>query len=1268
VRSGLILRTYIVLCIGHVSTKAVAFVTAVLMGRMVGPAEMGVFATALTLASLALVLVNGGSDILAIRRVATDPRDVSAALSSVVSVRLTGAILVVAFVLLGARFFGPYQGLAIPLSLALLAYVFRLDWLLLVRDQPRWITASTVCREGAYLLLVVLFVAHAKSAVGAAWAFCIAEWIWSGMTLLAAKSWEYWPKFRPDWRAVPGALRAGWPIAAMALLNLTYNKIDTPMVAAIVGTQSAGVYWAAYSIIFGLMGFAAVLTRAAFPEMARDGIHGRVETADQVLRFCALMSLVGCGLSVILNQWSGRLMVAAYGEAFRPGASALSILGWCLWPAFGSGLLTHWLIARGRQVRVAGIALAAVLANLALNCFMIPLFGIRGAAMASVVAEVCVLLGASIWLRDVSGIAGFLGMQLWILGAGLLVTFGFEHMFPASPLLGPLALAAYCIICLPVLRRAIRTFPFKPVAVRTMAFLPHRNPKSPVEVGKPETSRPRMLAIVQLPPPVHGVTKMNEVVVRSTLIHREYEVSVLELRFADRIDDLGRMRPTKILRALGCGLRLLLRCVRDRPQIAYFTLAPTGLAFFRDLLYVGILKTLHVRRVLHLHGLGMRRSSTGAFTRALYRWAFDGAYVVHLSEAGRTEVAEMVGRNACLLPNGVDDIGRDEWARERRMRTGVPRILFLSNMLEQKGALVLLEALRELAGRGYEFQAQFVGTACDPKLEERFSAMRVEWSLEARTCRLTECLGDTKRALFQDADLFVFPSYYECECFPLVVLEAMAAGLPVIATRHASIPEMVLEGRTGSLVDPRSVEDLATAIALLLRDPEARFRMGSAGRARFQAHYTTAMFENRLLQILRDAAGAPVPIPNAEVPERDFESEATERAMMSRRWVSVGARGEPLSLAIFQRVVPEYRVRVFERIAEQTNYNITLYATRFAAKPAGVECREVGEIPLGRLRVHPKVVSTILRGRHDVFLCEGSISLFASLSAAVRAFRRGTALVWWTSMWRPNGVIGPGRGARRLFVHRVLRAADAVATYSGVAAEVVRAAGVPEDRIFVAYNSLDTAHLREAEREWNTEGKLETFRKDERLGTRPTILFVGRLIREKRVRDLLRAVKRLSATEDFELLIVGDGPDRRTCERLAQRLELKRHVRFLGEIRDEVALCPYFLSARALVLPGPGGLAINQAFTYGLPVIVGRGDGTEQDLIVDGENGFVLPNGSAEAIADGMARILALTESEHRSFSRAARERVDRVANVDTMVTGLIDAVRAARSMRPVRT
>ena len=393
--------------------------------------------------------------------------------------------------------------------------------------------------------------------------------------------------------------------------------------------------------------------------------------------------------------------------------------------------------------------------------------------------------------------------------------------------------------------------------------------------------RPRMLAVVQLPPPVHGVTRMNEVVIRSALIRRDFELFVLGLRFADRISELGRVRVAKLFRALECGLRLLLQCVRNRPQIVYFTLVPTGAAFFRDLWFVWIMKALRMKRVFHLHGLGIPKSMN-PLTRALYCWAFEGASIVHLSEEGRTEVAELIGRGSCLLlPNGVEDFGGDEWIGERRLREEPPRILFFSNMLESKGGLILLEALAQIASQGIEFQANFVGSECDPQWEACFSKLRAEAGLERQTKRLPECLGPAKQSLFRQADVFVFPSYYEYECFPLVLLEAMAAGLPAIATRHASIPEIVVEGETGFLVDPRSVDELSAAIARLLRDPDLRFQMGSAGRERYLAHYTTATFEAGLSRILRTAAGAPAANPGVKVPQPVTESEEPEAAMVS---------------------------------------------------------------------------------------------------------------------------------------------------------------------------------------------------------------------------------------------------------------------------------------------------------------------------------------------------------------------------------------------------
>jgi glycosyltransferase involved in cell wall biosynthesis len=89
---------------------------------------------------------------------------------------------------------------------------------------------------------------------------------------------------------------------------------------------------------------------------------------------------------------------------------------------------------------------------------------------------------------------------------------------------------------------------------------------------------------------------------------------------------------------------------------------------------------------------------------------------------------------------------------------------------------------------------------------------------------------------YQNADIFVLPSTYEG--FPVAILEAMAAGLPVVATAVAGVPEAVLPGRSGLLVPPEDAAALAGALGELAADPERRRSMGLAARRELEQHFT----------------------------------------------------------------------------------------------------------------------------------------------------------------------------------------------------------------------------------------------------------------------------------------------------------------------------------------------------------------------------------------------------------------------------------------------
>lgn len=112
--------------------------------------------------------------------------------------------------------------------------------------------------------------------------------------------------------------------------------------------------------------------------------------------------------------------------------------------------------------------------------------------------------------------------------------------------------------------------------------------------------------------------------------------------------------------------------------------------------------------------------------------------------------------------------------------------------------------------------------------------------------------GD-KNVFFDNADIFVFPTYYYNECFPLVLLEAMEHAVPCISTREGGVSAIIDDGVNGFIVEKRDANALADRIEFLLTHPEERTRMGIAGYQKFKNEFTLPKFETRMKQILERA-------------------------------------------------------------------------------------------------------------------------------------------------------------------------------------------------------------------------------------------------------------------------------------------------------------------------------------------------------------------------------------------------------------------------------
>lgn len=357
--------------------------------------------------------------------------------------------------------------------------------------------------------------------------------------------------------------------------------------------------------------------------------------------------------------------------------------------------------------------------------------------------------------------------------------------------------------------------------------------------------RPRLLCIVQLPPPIHGVTVANHAIVNSELLASRFDLEVLPLAFSASLVDLNRFTVRKLGRLLRTSVRLAHALVARRPDAVYFTLAPTGGAFYRDCVLVAILKLAGVTRIYHLHGKGIQSRVEARWRRELYRWAFRDAWVIHLAERLVPDLGDLVRPERVLVvPNGV--VERN--APRRGKRDGCPRLLYLSNMVLSKGPLVLVEALGLLRARGIAFEATFAGAKFSDGCVDRFHADIRRFGLERQVRYVGPAYGDAKHRLFDEHDVFVFPT--NNDAFPLVVLEAMQAGIPVVTTREGAIPDIIEEGVTGLFVPHRDPEALANRLQSLLSDRDMQRRMGARARERQEEKYTLSAFERNLAAAL----------------------------------------------------------------------------------------------------------------------------------------------------------------------------------------------------------------------------------------------------------------------------------------------------------------------------------------------------------------------------------------------------------------------------------
>lgn len=368
--------------------------------------------------------------------------------------------------------------------------------------------------------------------------------------------------------------------------------------------------------------------------------------------------------------------------------------------------------------------------------------------------------------------------------------------------------------------------------------------------------KPKILFIMHMPPPVHGAAMVGQYIHDSEIINENYECHYINLTTAKNLQDIGKVGVRKLFDFFKL-LKIIRRAVKNvKPQLVYVTPNAYGGAFYKDFVVVEMLKHLGCKVIVHYHNKGVSTRQNRHLDNALYRRFFKNIKVILLSECLYLDVKKYVKKEEVFVcGNGIPDVTENSACSNTvasdHIDGKVPHVLFLSNLLISKGVVVLLDALKVLKEKGCCFVCDFVGGETVEMDAAMFQNEVAKRGLEEMAVYHGRKYGKDKEAFLNTADMFVFPTFYPNECFPLVLLEAMQHRLPCISTTEGGIPGIIEDCKTGFLVPKHDAETLADKIEFLLTDSALRHRMGEAGREKFEKEFTLDVFEKRMAEILK---------------------------------------------------------------------------------------------------------------------------------------------------------------------------------------------------------------------------------------------------------------------------------------------------------------------------------------------------------------------------------------------------------------------------------
>ena len=366
---------------------------------------------------------------------------------------------------------------------------------------------------------------------------------------------------------------------------------------------------------------------------------------------------------------------------------------------------------------------------------------------------------------------------------------------------------------------------------------------------RPKT--PSILLYAPLPPPMHGSAYAAQLLAESELASR-FQVIVLNTNYVTQLNELGRVSFKKISLFVKNIFKAVNICRNNSIDFIIFVPSFNTRNILRDSLFIFVIFSFtRTKLIAWVH-------SNDVFD------AFkDNRFIEYLLHATYKKVSHMVLAGGALYNNFSTFVPSD---KVTVIHNGIPspqkrsaqnshnqstiKVLYLSNMIESKGWKDLFIVAERICAVHQNVEFSFYGGIPSHAMENEINKLFKESLFSSKILYKGSADKTLKNETLQISDIFVLPTYYKTEAFPLVILEAMSYGIPVISTHIGAISEAVLDGQGGMLIEPRNLDQLFSSLDILIRNKEIRKRMGVFSKNYFDKYFTDIEITNQWIDFI----------------------------------------------------------------------------------------------------------------------------------------------------------------------------------------------------------------------------------------------------------------------------------------------------------------------------------------------------------------------------------------------------------------------------------